>query len=125
MTLRFKFDENLDPRWRLPLESAGARVSTVTEEGLAGADDQAVASECRRLGLCLVTADLGFGNPLLHSPRDFAGIIVLRHPKPSLSNMLRLVEQVARHIVGSSPEGRLWVVEPGRIRVHGIPKDPE
>jgi Domain of unknown function (DUF5615) len=37
--VRFKFDENLDPRWRTPLEQARHQVTTVAEEGLQGADD--------------------------------------------------------------------------------------
>ncbi len=34
--MHFKFDENADPRWRVPLEAAGNTVSTVTEEKLQG-----------------------------------------------------------------------------------------
>lgn len=39
MTLRFKLDENADPRWREPLERSGHRVSTAAEESLQGSED--------------------------------------------------------------------------------------
>ena len=34
--MHFKFDENADPRRRIPLEDAGNTVSTVMEEKLQG-----------------------------------------------------------------------------------------
>ena len=41
--MHFKLDENADPRWRLPLEHAGHFVSTISEEGLSGSDDDIIA----------------------------------------------------------------------------------
>jgi hypothetical protein len=43
---------------------------------------------------------------------------VLRHPHPTLPGMLALVRQVAATLSEESPAGRLWIVEPGRIRIH-------
>jgi len=37
--LRFKLDENADPRWREPLVEAGHDVSTAVEESLEGVGD--------------------------------------------------------------------------------------
>ena len=53
--MRFKLDENADPRWRQPLELAGHVVSTIAEEHLSGAFDEQVAATCRNLNLCLIT----------------------------------------------------------------------
>jgi predicted nuclease of predicted toxin-antitoxin system len=117
--LRFKLDENLDARWRVPLEEAGHQVSTVAEESLQGTDDPNLAETCRSLGLCLLTADLDFSQILDYPPERYAGLIVLRHPRPTLANMRELVRQVAVTIPHESPVGRLWIVEPGRIRIHG------
>ena len=47
-----------------------------------------------------------------------AGLIVLRHPHPTLAGMRRLVQQVALAVGQNSPAGQLWIVEPGRIRIH-------
>jgi predicted nuclease of predicted toxin-antitoxin system len=55
--MRFKLDENADPRWRIPLEKMGHQVSTVGEEGLQGANDDLIANTCGQLGLCLITVD--------------------------------------------------------------------
>lgn len=58
--MRFKLDENADPRWRVPLEEAGHHVSTVSEEHLQGSEDRVIALTCKEKGLCLTTVDLGF-----------------------------------------------------------------
>lgn len=123
--MRFKLDENADPRWRTPLEDAGHHVSTVPEEHLQGAKDPVIARTCKDFGLCLITLDLGFAQILEYPPSDYPGIIVLRHPAPSLAGMMQLVEQIAAAVKIRSPRGRLWIVEPGRIRIHGVPQDEE
>jgi len=48
LILRFKLDENADPRWREPLAEAGYAVSTIAEEDLRGADDEVIAEACHR-----------------------------------------------------------------------------
>ena len=116
--MRFKFDENADPRWRIPLEAAGHSVSTVAEEKLQGEADATIAAVCRSLGLCLLTLDVDFAQTTRYPPANYAGIIVLRHPRLTLDGMLSLVRQVAALLEKESPEGRLWIVEPGRIRIH-------
>ena len=118
MSLRFKLDENADPRWREPLEQAGHWVSTVAEESLGGSSDDVLAETCRELGLCLITADLDFSQIMNYPPDRYAGIIVLRHPRPTLAGMRDLVRQVATAVEQESPVGQLWIVEPGRIRIH-------
>jgi predicted nuclease of predicted toxin-antitoxin system len=118
LSLWFKLDENADPRWREPLEETGYRVSTVAEESLNGAPDESLAETCRSLGLCLITVDLDFSQILNYPPERYAGIIVLRHPQPTLAGMKDLVRQVAVATRQESPVGQLWIVEPGRIRIH-------
>ena len=122
--IRFKFDENLDSRWRQPLEEAGHQVSTAAEEGLQGAADPRIAQVCQAQGFCLVTADLDFAQTLEYPPEQYAGIIVLRHPRPTLAGMLSLIRQVTMAVAQESPAGRLWIVEPGRVRIHE-PAPPE
>ena len=123
--MRFKLDENADPKWRTPLEHAGHHVSTVAEEHLQGSEDAIIAKTCKDEGLCLVTVDMGFAQIIEYHPNQYPGIIVLRHPAPSLEGMRELVEQVATAINTRSPQGRLWIVEPGRIRIHGIAENEE
>jgi predicted nuclease of predicted toxin-antitoxin system len=123
LSLRFKLDENLDPRCRLPLEEAGHQVSTVAEESLSGADDETIARTCRDLQLCLVTADLDFSQILDYPPEHYAGLVVIRHPKPTLAGLHDLIRQVALLVREESPIGKLWIIEPGRVRMH-LPLDP-
>ena len=117
--LRFKLDENADPRWREPLVQAGHSVFTVAEESLQGAEDEVIAEVCRKESLCLITADLDYAQLLNYPPERYGGLIILRHPHPTLAGMVRLVRQVALVLSrGESPVGHLWIVEPGRIRIH-------
>lgn len=116
--MHFKLDENADPRWRAPLEDAGHTVSTVAEEKLRGETDATIAAVCRSLGMCLLTLDVDFAQTTAYPPAEYPGIIVLRHPKPTLQGMLFLVRQVVAMLQRESPRGRLWIVEPGRIRIH-------
>lgn len=118
MTLHFKFDENLDPRWREPLEKAGHTVSTAGEENLLGSDDPVIADVCRREKFCLVTADLDFSQILNYPPERYNGILVLRHPKPTLAGMKNLIQEIVVTLHRESPTGRLWIIEPGRIRFY-------
>lgn len=116
--MHFKFDENADARWRAPLEDAGHTVSTVAEEKLRGETDATIAAVCRSLDMCLLTLDVDFAQTTAYPPVEYPGIIVLRHPKPTLQGMLLLVRQVVVMLQRESPRGRLWIVEPGRIRIH-------
>lgn len=119
--IHFKLDENADPRWKNPLVTAGHAASTAAEESLQGADDDTVARTCRLHGLCLITADLDFAQIVDYPPEKHSGIIVLRHPRPTLAGMRELVRQVAAAVSSESPVGKLWIVEPGRLRIHDAP----
>ena len=116
--LHFKLDENCDPRWREPLEHAGHDVSTAADEGLQGAEDRAIGEVCRTENRCLITADLDFAQILDYPPAKYSGLIILRHTHPSLAGMQSLIRQIAVAVTSESPVGRLWIVEPGRVRIH-------
>lgn len=117
--MHFKLDENADPRWREPLVQAGYLVSTVAEESLRGEEDEVIAEVCRKESLCLITADLDFAQILNYPPEQYVGLVVLRHPRPTLAGMVKLIHQVVLALSrGESPTGHLWIVEPGRIRIH-------
>ncbi len=118
MKLRFKLDENADPRWREPLVEAGHDVSTAAEQSLEGVGDQEIAERCRVERRCLVTMDLGFAQILDYPPHDYAGLVVLRHPSPTLAGMRDLMRLLAVAAERESPVGKLWILEPGRLRIH-------
>ncbi len=121
--MRFKLDENLDRRLASLLEDGGHEVDSVQSEGLSGSDDAVIYDACLEGGRVLVTLDLDFSNPFRFPPTPTAGIIVVRPPRP-------ILPQIRATLAGAIPElnrqplgGKLWIVEPGRIRVFD-PDDP-
>lgn len=115
--MKVKLDENIDPRAKEILKRHGHEAITVTDEGLQGASDETVALTVMRENMCLLTLDLGFSNVLRYPPEKFAGIVVLRHPKPTVQSLLELVNQFATLLKNNNPAGQLWIVEPARLRV--------
>lgn len=100
-----------------PLQQAGHAVLTVTDEHLAGADDRAVIGAARAEDRCLVTLDREFGNPLLFNPAEYKGIVVLRlPPRASLQHLVHGVETLLRGLGDSQLDGKLWIIDRGRIR---------
>ncbi|MFQ5881681.1 MAG: DUF5615 family PIN-like protein [Candidatus Methylomirabilales bacterium] len=116
--MRLKLDENVDPRAVAILRTAGHDAVTVPDERLSGQPDAAVETTCRMEARCLVTLDLDFANVLAYPPEKYSGLVVLRHPRPTAAGLLNLVRQLAASLKHDSPERRLWIVEPGRLRVH-------
>jgi hypothetical protein len=116
--MRFKLDQNLDRMIAEPLIEAGHDLKTAEEQSLQRADDPTIAALCKAEGRCLITADVGFGQIIDYPPDQYAGLIVLSHPRPTRSAMRALVEQIRVACAEESPVGRLWIVEPGRIRIH-------
>lgn len=116
--LKCKLDENLDPRAKAILMQAGLDALTVPDQTLPGAADQSIADRVRGEGRCLITLDLDFADVFAYPPRLYSGIIVLRHPRPTVQRLLRLVSQLALALRDHDPNGQLWIIEPGRLRVH-------
>jgi predicted nuclease of predicted toxin-antitoxin system len=115
--VKVKLDENLGRRSAERFRAAGHNVATVHEQGLSAASDAELIAACRSERRCLVSLDMDFANPLLFKPSQYAGIAVLRLPsKPSADDLVTLVDLVAAELTVAQVEGRLWVVEPGRIR---------
>ncbi len=115
--MKFKIDENLGKQAALVLRSAGYDIATVPAQKLCGATDKKLIAVCRQESRCLITLDLEFGNPLVFNPAEYSGIIVLRLPsRPSHQDILDILRTVASALKQRYINGKLWVVQKGRIR---------
>ena len=128
--MKFKYDENHGRTAAAVLTEAGFDVATVSDQHLEGAPDLDVIERCAREERCLITLDAEFGNPLLFSPGRYRGIVLLRIPGRATSQLLLAALRTLRDALTTStrppesalplpgPDRRLWVVQPGRVRLY-------
>ncbi len=92
---------------------------TVADQQMMGSEDEQLFEVCRSEGRVLVTLDHDFGQTLRFPPEITSGIVVLEckgrvTPAMILARMRDLATALRTHQL----EGELWIVEPGRIRIH-------
>lgn len=116
--MRLKLDENIDARLAAVLRRPGNDVTTVREQGLHGTGDPDLFNHCVSEGRVLVTLDLDFSNILQYPPEGTSGLIVLRGPDDLFPTVRILIQTLIEALTSESPSGHLWIVEPGRIRIH-------
>jgi predicted nuclease of predicted toxin-antitoxin system len=115
--MKLKLDENLGRNVAEPFRRAGHDVSTVHEQWLQGTPDASLIAICAREGRCLVTLDLDFANPLVFRPADYRGIAVLRlPPKSTPDDLLDAVLTLIGGLERDDIDGKLWIMQRGRIR---------
>jgi predicted nuclease of predicted toxin-antitoxin system len=120
--VKLKLDENLSRRAADLIRAAGHDAVTVVSQGLRGAADESLFEVCKSESRALITLDRDFGQVLRYPPSASAGIVILEvgpRPSPALLDRVRELLIVLRT---QSPDGSLWIVEPGRLRVH-LPPD--
>jgi predicted nuclease of predicted toxin-antitoxin system len=123
--VKFKLDENLSRRAADLIRAAGHDAVTVASQGLRGAADEILFEVCRRESRALVTLDRDFGQVLRYPPAASAGIVILEiGPRNTHASLLDRVLELLRLLDTQSPEGALWIIEPGRLRIH-LPSDDE
>ena len=120
--MRLKLDENFGRRGVEILAAAGHDVATVPAEDLCRASGQDIARICQAEGRRLVTLDLDFGNPLVFKPADRPGLAVVRlRGKAEPEDLERALRVLAAGLEAGSIVGRLWIVEPARLREYQPP----
>lgn len=117
--MKFKLDENIPVSMVRTLQGHGHDVLTAAAQGLSGAADSIIAKRLRAEGRCFVTLDLGFGDVRAYPPQEYAGIVVIRPQRQDRDAVLSLAEILLKGLAREGPPAeRLWIIEPGRIRIH-------
>jgi hypothetical protein len=123
--VRIKVDENIGGSGVAILKQGGHDAMTVREQGLAGSPDERVFQACTDEGRTLVTMDRDFGNVRRFPPKRTAGIVILDLGGPASLRLLHARLGDFLSLAAARPvAGELWIVEPGRVRVH-LEKDDE
>ncbi len=117
--MRFKLDENFGRSIQKLIQDGGHDCKTVREENLRGAPDPEVLEAAKEEKRILVTMDHDFGNVLFYPPEKTSGIAVINPPgRSSLELLHLLVLTLLEALKSRDIDGRLWIIEPGRIREH-------
>jgi len=116
--MRLKLDENIDARLAAFVRQAGHETTTVLDQGLHATVDPALYDHCVSEGYVLVTLDLDFSNVLRYPPERTPGLVVLRGPNDLFPTVRILFQTLLNALTRDTPSGHLWIVEPGRIRIH-------
>jgi predicted nuclease of predicted toxin-antitoxin system len=115
--MKYKLDENLGPVVPQVFLDKGLDCHTVDGEKLTGADDDAVLAAAVAEGRILVTMDHDFGNILAYPPESTTGVAILNPPgNVSRALLATLLQSFVDACEQGVLQGKLWIVEPGRIR---------
>jgi predicted nuclease of predicted toxin-antitoxin system len=117
--VKFKLDENIGRRGLELLRASGHDVVTVWDQGLHGVTDEQLFKICSTEGRALVTLDRDFGQVPRFPPERSAGIVILEvGPRATLQEILDRLRDLLTILEDHSLAGALWIVEPGRVRIH-------
>jgi predicted nuclease of predicted toxin-antitoxin system len=117
--MKIKLDENIGRRGADLLKAAGHDVMTVRDQNLQGARDETVFRVCADEGRILVTLDHDFGQVLRFPPERSAGLVILETaPRITTLSLLNRLREFLTLAESHSPAGALWIVGPGRARIH-------
>ena len=119
--MRFLADESCDFRIVRALRAAGHDVTAVIELSPGGADN-AVFDMAASEGRIFVTEDRDFGQLVYAGAMPARGVILLRYPSTARARLLATVVDVVTKYAEKLP-GRFVVVEPGRVRFGGSPRE--
>jgi predicted nuclease of predicted toxin-antitoxin system len=121
--VNLKTDENIGHSGVEFLRRAGHDVETAVEEGLQGASDLLVFRTCCRENRVLLTLDRGFGEVLRFPPQKHSGVVILYvGPTFKPTGLIKRLNDFLDAAKSNSVEGALWVIEPGRLRIHSTPE---
>lgn len=102
------------------IRSAGYDAEDVRDVGLRSQPDEVIAQYAATHGRAIITADLGFGNPLRFPQESHAGIIISRIPDVLPSRIInREILRVMTELADLDLADHVVIEELGRFRVRG------
>lgn len=117
--MKAKLDENIGRRGLELLRAAGHDAVTVREQDLSGSTDDDLFKICARERRVLITLDRDFGHVLRFPPEQSAGVVILQlGPRSTPRALLDRLRAFLAISETRSVDGALWIVEPGRVRIH-------
>lgn len=117
--VRFKLDENFGKTVLPFFRAENLNAKGVLDEGLRGAADEEVLKAACQEDRILLTMDHDFGNVLRYPPSDTPGIVIINNPgRASPAVITFLMQNFLKALEMQDVRGKLWIVEPGRIREH-------
>jgi predicted nuclease of predicted toxin-antitoxin system len=117
--VKLKLDENIGRRGQELLAASGHDVMTARDQNLGGAADERLFEVCASEGRALVTLDHDFGQVTRFSPETGAGVIILEvGRRATVESVLARMRDFLAVLETRSVAGALWIVEPGRVRIH-------
>ena len=111
--MKFKTDENVPVEVSGLLRRHGLDSLTIVDRF----KDENVAMVCREEGRILITLDLDFADIGAYPPEHFPGLVVLRPTTQARAAVLSLVERIIPLLSTEPLCGKLWIVDPQRIRI--------
>ncbi len=119
--MRFLIDENLPRTLAGRLRSSGIDATDVRDLGCGGATDEEVFRRALEGMYVLVTADVGFAGSRSFARAGHRGVVLVRFPNEATAEFLesRTVGHL-RTLLGEKLEGKVTVIEPGRIRLRRL-----
>jgi len=120
--VHFLIDADLPRSTKDLIQRYGHKATDVRDIGLRDAKDPAIAAHAQTQQACLITGDFGFADIRNYAPSSHKGIVVLELPRNATAAfILRLIEAFLQQPeVLTKLEGRLAIVEPGRIRLRPL-----
>ncbi len=123
--MKLKVDENIGRMGIEFLQQRGHDVMGVHQQGLGGKADSVVFNVCVAESRTLITLDRDFGQVTRFPPEKSAGVVVLDLGGPA--SLPRLLDRLRGFLALAETRpvtGELWIVEPGRVRVHLAKDEP-
>ena len=115
--MRFLTDENIPRDVVRMLRDLGHDVMDVREQGMGGAADADISEAAKSGDRVLVTMDTDFANILQYPPHEYAGVIVLRVPRPTRRRIAEALKEFLAVVNEKDIEHSLVIVGPGAYRV--------